>query len=160
MGGSGAQQTAIGLIAAMITPTLLILASVSLVATALVRMARVVDRARALAAIVFEKSWETHGVTPADLRADLQRHARRARYTETTIALLYAAIMSFVTTSLSIAYSSATGTSAVWLQVGLAILGTILLLAASAAMVAETLPAGRQISEEIGRALARLPGAA
>jgi hypothetical protein len=55
------------IIAAMVTPALLILASASLVATALVRFARVVDRARVLAAIALDGAWATVDATPAAL---------------------------------------------------------------------------------------------
>src|SRR5262249_1384133 len=54
---------AIAMIAAMITPAVLILASASLVASALVRMARVVDRARSLVAVAHEATWAKLGVT-------------------------------------------------------------------------------------------------
>jgi hypothetical protein len=44
-------------IAAMITPALLILGSASLVSSALVRMARVVDRSRYLASVAQDGTW-------------------------------------------------------------------------------------------------------
>jgi hypothetical protein len=51
MGNAGSQSVAVAAIAAMITPALLLLGSASLVASALTRMARVVDRADNLAAV-------------------------------------------------------------------------------------------------------------
>jgi hypothetical protein len=45
MGNVGSQSAAVATIAAMSTPALLLLGSASLVASALVRMARIVDRA-------------------------------------------------------------------------------------------------------------------
>ena len=154
----GAPSAAVALIAAMITPALLILACASLVATALVRMARVVDRARALAAIAHEGNWEKLGVTAAQLRAALERHAKRARYAEWSIATLYASVVVFVLTSLAIVVDHATNGSLRWLPVGLAITGTALLLAAGAWMVAESRLGGEQIAEEIRQALTRLEG--
>ena len=156
MGNAVTPSAAVAMIAAMITPALLILASASLVATALVRMARVVDRARVLAAIAHEGSWEKLGATPAQLRMALERHAKRARYAEWSIALLYATVVVFVVTCISIAINHAAGESLSWLPVGLAIAGTLLLLAGGALMVAESRLAGDQIAEEIGHALARL----
>jgi hypothetical protein len=41
-------------------------------------MARVVDRARVLAAITHEETWENFGMTPDQLRVSLERHATRA----------------------------------------------------------------------------------
>src|SRR5437016_2190955 len=54
MGTVTGPSTAIAMIAAMITPALLILGSASLVSSALVRMGRVMDRARTLATIAHE----------------------------------------------------------------------------------------------------------
>jgi len=156
MGTASASSAAMAMIAAMITPALLILASASLVATALVRMARVVDRARVLAAIAHEGDWEKLGATPAQLRTALERHAKRARYAEWSIALLYATVVVFVVTCISIAVDHAAGQSLTWLPVGLAIAGTLLLLSGGALMVAESRLAGDQIAEEIRHALARL----
>jgi hypothetical protein len=75
MGGVSAQV----IIAAMITPALLIMASGSLIASALIRMGRVVDHVRKLAE-------SDRPVTPAVLRsheprAD-RRRDRRARSTQ------------------------------------------------------------------------------
>jgi len=156
MGNAVTPSAAVAMIAAMITPALLILASASLVATALVRMARVVDRARVLAAIAHEGDWEKLGATPAQLRTALERHAKRARYAEWSIALLYATVVVFVVTCISIAVDHAAGQSLTWLPVGLAIAGTLLLLSGGALMVAESRLAGDQIAEEIEHALARL----
>jgi hypothetical protein len=151
---ASASSAAVAMIAAMITPALLILASASLVATALVRMARVVDRARVLAAIAHEGDWKRLGATPAQLRASLERHAKRARYAEWSIALLYATVVIFVVTCISTEVDHAASGSLSWLPVGLA--GTLLLLAGGALMVAESRLAGDQIAEEIRQALARL----
>jgi len=140
----------------MITPALLILASASLVASALVRMARIVDRARALAASTRGGSWEQAAATPDVLRGWLERHEARARYAESSIALLYAAIVVFTATVLSIALDRAAGGALAWLPVVLAIAGTLLLLAGGALMVAESRSSWDQIREEIRQARARL----
>jgi len=75
---TSAPTTAVTTIAAIITPALFILASASLIASVLVRMARVVDRARVFAEIAYEGAWEKLGVTPDVLSAWLARHAARA----------------------------------------------------------------------------------
>jgi len=138
-------------IAAMITPALLILASASLVASALVRMARIVDRTRALAAMP-----AAGGPTLELLRAWLDRHALRARYAELSIAFRYAAIVVFTAACLSIALDRVTGGSLPWLPVVLAVGGTLLLLAGGTWMVAESRLSWAQIHEEIGHARKRL----
>ena len=147
--------TAVSVIAAMITPALLILASVSLVASALVRMARIVDGVRALAAGQ-DQALARLGATPDLLRAWLDRHAARARYAELSIALLYAAIVIFTATCLSIVVDRATRGALSWLPVVLAIGGTLLLLAGGAGMVVESQLSWAQIHEEISHARVRL----
>jgi uncharacterized protein DUF2721 len=149
-------SSAIAMIAAMITPAVLILASASLAASALVRMARVVDRARALTSGVHDGTWEKFGATPDMLRAWLARHPRRARYAEQSIAFLYAAVVVFTATCLSIVLDRAAGESLRWLPVSLAILGALLVLAGGARMVAESRLSGEQIEEEIRHAVAKM----
>jgi hypothetical protein len=156
MGNSASQTAAVATIAAMITPALLLLGSASLVATALLRMARVVDRARILASIAHEGGINKSGVTTGQLRAWLESHAKRARYTERAISLLYAAIVVFIATCLSIALDRALGDSLSWLPVTLAVIGTLLLLCGASYMVVESHLSGEQISFEITDALARL----
>jgi hypothetical protein len=156
MGNPGSPSIAVAAIAAMITPALLLLGSASLVASALMRMARVVDRARMLAAIAQEGTLSKIGVTPDQLRAWLESHATRARYTERSVTLLYGAIVVFISTCLSIGLDRAMGGSLSWLPVTLAVAGTLLLLTGGAYMVAESRLSGEQIGAEISNALTRL----
>jgi hypothetical protein len=149
-------SAAVVIITAMVTPALLILASASLVGTALVRMARVVDRARALTAIAYEGAWAKIDATPNELRTTLKRHASRARLAEWSIALLYTAVVFFVTTCISIVIDHEAAHSLSWLPIGLAITGTLVLLVGGALMVAESRLGGEQISLEIRQALIRL----
>jgi len=156
MGNANTPSAAVALIAAMVTPALLILGAASLVASALVRMGRVVDRTRVLAAAIHAGEASRLGVGEARLRIWLERHAIRARYAERSIALLYAAVVVFIATSLSIAVDRAGAGLPPWLPGALAIGGTFLLLAGGAFMVAESRLSSRQIEEEIADALARL----
>jgi Protein of unknown function (DUF2721) len=159
MGNPGSQSAAVATIAAMITPALLLLGSASLVASALVRMARVVDRARILIAIAQAgdaNKIDKIGVATDQLRSWLESHARRALYAERSITLLYAAIVLFIMTCLSIALDRATGDSLNWLPVTLAVSGTLLLLGGGAYMVAESRLSGQQIGAEVRHALIHL----
>jgi uncharacterized membrane protein YedE/YeeE len=134
------------MIAAMITPALLILASGSLIATALVRLARVVDRVRKVS-------------EPPDAPPDvgeLRRHERRALLAERAVALYFFAVLCFVVAGFAIAIDHATGDRLAWLPVLVTTLGMCLIVAGSAAMLAECRLAIAQIREEI----ARLPGIA
>jgi len=157
MGPGGPASMSVAVIASMVTPALLLLGSVSLVSSALVRMARVVDRSRTLAAVAHDGTWDRLGVSQALLRVWIERHGVRARYVERTIFLLYAAIVVFVTCCLSIPLDALTGGALGWTPAVLAIGGTLMLLLAGAWMVAESRLSGRQIAEEIERALAALP---
>jgi len=147
---------ALALIAAMITPAMLILGAVSLVASALVRMARVVDRARVLVTAARDGTWERVGATPDLLRMWLDRHAQRARYAERSIILLYGAVVIFIATSLSIVIDRVSGSALAWLPLSLAVGGTLLLLVGGGLMVAESRLSGEQIQQEIRGALSQL----
>jgi hypothetical protein len=140
----------------MVTPALFIVGAASLVASALVRMARIVDRARVLASAAYDGSWEKHGATSDVLGRWLDRHAARARYAERSIALLYAAVVLFIATALAIVLDRATGGMLVWLPVALAIVGAFLLLGGGAWMVAESRLSIEQIQEEIRLARTRV----
>jgi hypothetical protein len=153
MGNAVAPSAAVATIAAMITPALLLLGSASLVASVLLRMARVVDRARILAAVAHERSVDKLGITTDQLRSWLESHARRARYAERSITVLYAAIVLFISTVLSIALDRALDGLLSGLPVILAVAGTLLLLAGGAYMVAESRLSGAQIGAEIREAL-------
>jgi hypothetical protein len=85
-------------VAAMITPALLILASGSLVATALVRLARVVDRSRVLIATIDAGQV----ADPGSLRRSLDHSERRALYAERSVGLFFVAVVVFVLDCLSI----------------------------------------------------------
>jgi len=147
---------AVALIAAMITPALLILAAASLVASGLVRMARVVDRARVLAGSAHEGTWDRFGLNPAELDRWLRRHGKRARYAERCVLVLFCAVIVFVATCLSIALDVATGDRLGWLPVSLSIAGSFLLLLGEGWMVAESRLSAPQIAEEIQSALLRI----
>lgn len=127
------------LIAAMITPALLILASGSLIATALVRLARIVDRVRKLA--------ETLG-TPFTL-ADLHRHQHRALLAERAVFLYFCAVVCFVAAGFAIGLDHALQHRLTWLPVATTILGMALIVAGSAVMLRECQLAATQIRAEI-----------
>src|SRR5215469_18729356 len=74
MGNMTSSSASVAMIAALITPALLILASASVVATVLVRMARVVDRARVVAAAVHELAAVGHDICAAAHDVATSRH--------------------------------------------------------------------------------------
>jgi hypothetical protein len=139
-------------IAGMITPALLILASASLVATALVRLGRVVDRSRALIAAI-----EAGNIADAAaLRITLDNHQRRAIYSERSVALFFAAVLIFVVDCLSIGLDHFSGDHLTWLPILFAIAGMTLLCTGAGFMVVESRLGSRQILAEIAQARSRL----
>jgi hypothetical protein len=136
MNGFSAAQV---IISAMITPALLILASGSLIATALVRLARVVDRVRKL----------VEPAQPAPSAADLRRHERRALLAEQAVRIFFAAVLCFVLAGFGIALDHAAADRLTWLPVGMTIAGMALIVMGSAAMLAECQLATSQIKAEI-----------
>jgi hypothetical protein len=127
------------IISAMITPALLILASGSLVATALVRLARVVDRVRALA-----KQPDDAAVV-----GELMMHERRALLAERAMRFYFAAVVCFVVAGFAIAADHFSGDRLAWIPVSVTALGMGLILAGCAAMLAECQLSAAQIRAEI-----------
>jgi len=127
------------MITAMITPALLILASASLIATALVRLARVVDRVRKLAEL---------RDAPRDAN-EIRRHERRALLAERAVSLYFFAVLCFVVAGFAIAIDHALGDRLTWLPVLVTTLGMCLIVAGSATMLAECRLAFAQIRAEI-----------
>jgi hypothetical protein len=135
MNGFSAAQA---IISAMITPALLILASGSLIATALVRLARVVDRVRKLSEL------------PPVSAEDLHRHKRRALLAERAVRLYFFAVVCFVLAGFAIAADHAAADRLTWLPVLVTTFGMCLIVAGSAAMLLECQLAAAQIRAEIG----------
>jgi hypothetical protein len=137
LGFSAAQA----IISAMITPALLIAASGSLIATALVRLARVVDRVRKLA--------ELRGTPPP--RAELARHERLAMLAERAVRRYFFGVVCFVLDGFAIAADHYAGDRLTWLPVLVTSLGMCMIVAGSAAMLAECELATAQIRAESRR---------
>jgi Protein of unknown function (DUF2721) len=127
------------MIAAMITPALLIMASASLIATVLVRLARVVDRVRKLS--------ETREAA-RDV-GEISRHKRRALLAERALILYFCAVACFVIGGFAIAVDHAFGDRLIWLPVLVTTLGMCLIVAGSAAMLGECRLAFAQIRAEL-----------
>lgn len=123
----------------MITPAMLILASGSLIATALARLARVVDRLRKLPE-------RRDSMPDAD---ELNRHKRRAMLAELAVSIYFGAVVCFVVSGFAIALDHLAGDSLTWLPVSVTMFGMSLIVAGSAAMLAECRMAATQIRAEI-----------
>lgn len=137
-------------LSSMLAPALLMAATASLLVSANARLARVVDRLRAL--IV---AWE-HDASDRDAR-DLQiaRHRRRAQLVLRACQMLYAGLGAFVGTSLALAIDAFLGFRLGVVPTALAIVGVSFLLLASFAMGVEVSLSVRSFDEELDQELAR-----
>ena len=109
----------------MLAPALLMAATASLLTSANARLARVVDRLRAL--IV---GWEEEAPDRAERDVQIQRHRqRRAAWSLRACQMLYAALGGFVGTSLALAVDALLGFRLGVLPTALAVLGVLFLFA-------------------------------
>jgi hypothetical protein len=127
------------LIAAMLSPALLILAAGSLIAAALIRLGRVVDRVRVLGAAM-----------PAALSlAELDHHERRAQLALTAITAYFVAVALFVAAGIAIALDHVAGGHLLWLPIGLTLAGMLLLVVGVAAMALESRSSSALVAADI-----------
>ncbi|HEY0798659.1 MAG TPA: DUF2721 domain-containing protein [Candidatus Baltobacteraceae bacterium] len=139
----------LGVISAMITPAILILATGSLVMSTLTRVGRIVDRARRLIALLATQraSNDTEGAqTTVDW---LFHYRRRAALAERALTLYYSAIGTFVAASLAISVDSLTRNSIPWLSLMFVVVGAIFLFSGTLALVIETNIATGALRKEI-----------
>ena len=122
------------ILTAMLAPALLMAATASLLTSANARLARVVDRLRALMV-----SWEFDAPYAGERQDQIHRHRRRAHLVLRACQLLYWALGAFVGTSLGLALDAFIGFKLGVIPTGMALLGVLFLLAASIAM-------GREVS--------------
>ena len=139
---------------AMLAPALLMTATASLLASANARLARVVDRLRSMMAAWDGDGPEVPGTAERD--AMIARHRRRAQLVLRACQLLYAAMGSFVGTSLALAVDAFLGFRLGIVPTVLAVLGVCFLLLACAAMGSEVSLAVSGFDREIAH---ELPGA-
>lgn len=139
---------AVIIISAMITPALLILGSASLVATALQRLARAIDRARAMLQLSDEEAGRL-GQTQDVSKRWLERYAIRSLMAERAVTAFFLAVGLLVIDCLSIAVDRYFADTLTWLPVSLTILGMCMIFAGAYFMVQESRLANLQIREEI-----------
>ncbi|MBA4066152.1 MAG: DUF2721 domain-containing protein [Isosphaera sp.] len=140
-------------LAAMITPAVLISASGTLVLSTSNRLGRVMDRIRKLAAEAEGLPPDGGGADETDKKALVaeQVHwlARRLRYLQRALMTFYAAIGLLVGSSLTVGLSTAANQALGWLPVGLALAGAAGLLVGAALLVLEVRAAFRSTQREI-----------
>jgi hypothetical protein len=129
-------SSTLGVLSAMITPAVLIMACGSLILTTSTRLIRAIDRVREIMVIV-----ESEG--PADARQQMLldqvgRSTRRARILQHALSQLYAAIGMFVATSISIGLVSLVHVPLGWIPLTLGLFGACLLFSASMMLIYES----------------------
>lgn len=138
------------ILTAMLAPALLMAATASLLTSANARLARVVDRLRAL--II---AWDEEAPDRAERGVQIQRHRKRAQLVLRACQLLYAALGGFVGTSLALAVDALLGFRLGALPTALAVIGVSFLLLASLALGREVSLSVRSFDEELDQELAR-----
>ena len=139
----------LNVIAASLTPAILILAAGSLVSSTLARISRIVDRARFLIARICEARGRGDAVTVDAETVMLRIYQRRSALVARALILFYAAIGLFVASSLAIATDGLTKNALPWLSLALVILGTILIFTGTLALVIEANIASNVLESEI-----------
>jgi hypothetical protein len=156
MNGGAATSGALSVISAMVTPALMILAAASLASSALLRMGRVVDRARLLALMVHEGKLDQLGASPDVVARWLKTYRTRAQRTALAVFSLYAAIVLFVGACLIIGLQHLGVDLPDFAALTLVLPGAVLLLVGALGMAGETGASRTLIVEEIDNALASL----
>ena len=146
-------RSATDVLAAMITPAVLISASGTLVLSTSNRLSRVVDRVRVLAveaqAIQQEAASELARARQALVSDQLARLGDRALLLRSAMSVLYLAIGLLVATSIAVGLVSAVGGSHQWLPVTLGLSGALALLYSSLMLLREARLAVRSTLQEL-----------
>jgi len=142
-------QSSLAIISAMITPAILILASGNLVSSTLTRLGRIVDRARALGDHLAAHGNAMTVSASAELTEILRNYRRRSIFVARALSAYYAAIGFFIVTSLTIALDNFMQSLVPWLAVALTVVGVLLLLLGTLALVIETNLASGMLGREL-----------
>lgn len=145
---------ALNVLAAMITPALLISASGTFILSTSNRLARVVDRMRALSeridATATAETRKQYDLDHLDLwKSQLRRQISRLKLLQTSLTLLYVAASTFMCTSVFIGLLFAMGLRFYWIPVAMFLTGAALLLIAGILLIAETRMAVANAEDEM-----------
>jgi hypothetical protein len=136
-------SSAIGVLSAMITPTVMILACGSLIMTTSSRLVRAVDRTRemlpAFEELAKKENFDTIDAQKQSHMFDqLARLTTRSRLLQLSLMQLYGALALFLGTSVAIGVQSLFMIESAWTPLALGFLGAALLLAASVMLMVES----------------------
>jgi hypothetical protein len=130
-----------GVLTAMITPAILMLACGTLITSTAGRLARIVDRVRYLSGQL-EQLTSGHGVDfveerVAEVERQLASHVQRSRLIQGSLTSFYVSLGLFVATSLSRAVVTFVPALA-WLATALGLVGTLVLFQGCVLLIRET----------------------
>jgi len=138
------------ILTAMLAPAFFLTATASLLMSANSRLARVVDRLRAL--IV---TWDNDAPDRTEREEQIRRHRQRAHLVLRACRLLHGAIASFVGTSLALAMDAFLGFRLGGFPTVMAVLGVLFLLAAGFSMWREVSLAVKSFDLELDQEMLR-----
>ena len=147
---------ALNLLSAMITPAVLISACGTLIFSTASRLARVVDRVRALSRQLEQIYAADEGPFVAERRSEVERQialqARRGRLIQRSLTTLYVSLGFFVGATVSIGLARFLG-RVPWLPAVLGIVGTLVLFYGCMLLIGETRLALRSVDMEMEHVL-------
>jgi hypothetical protein len=142
----------LNLLSSMITPAVLISACGTLVFSTTTRLARVVDRVRALSTVIEELSSGEIADFPEERRGEAERQlsiqARRTRLIQGAVTSFYVALGLFVAATVSIGLTALLGKAA-WLPSIFGVIGTVTMFYGCMLLIAETRLALRSVNSEM-----------
>ena len=159
--GFNTLSAALNVLAAMITPALLISATGTFIFSTSTRLGRVVDRMRTVSdkieTLALGENIHLRGERIGNYRAQLRRLNIRLMLLQRCLTTLYLASATFVLTSVSIGLVAIVSLRLYWIPVALGIGGACLLLVASIMLIAEARHAvsDLQLESEFLRGIAR-----
>jgi len=130
----------LGVLSAMITPAVMILATGSLILTTTTRLVRIVDRVREMLPEfeMLARSERPDESKMAMLFDDLGRATIRARIGQQALAQLYLGLGAFLATSIALGVVSFARLDAGWMPLLLGAIGLLLLFSASLLLIFES----------------------
>lgn len=146
-------QTAdLSLLTAMITPAVLISACGTLIFSTSTRLARIVDRVRAMSEQIEQEFAGQAPDFPDERRTEVERqlgiHARRSQLIQRSLTSFYISLGLFVAATVSIGLVALTQHVA-WLPTSLGIAGTVVMFYGCMLLIAETRLALRSVNSEM-----------
>lgn len=136
-------DTTMGVLSAMITPAVMILATGSLILTTTNRLVRVIDRVREMLP-EFEKQADLEAQDERSVEKrlmlfqQLDRATVRARLIQKALTRLYTALSLFLATSVTLGVIALTHFTATWFALLLGLIGVLLLFSASILLILES----------------------